>query len=113
VEIKADDYQIWYDPDSSTVFFRGFLRLDGIEGYTPVMNLLMNALEQSSQICLNLEALEFLNSSGISTLSIFVVRVRERKNVQLLLRGSNQVLWQTRSMKNLQRLMPSLQLELV
>jgi len=41
VEIKTDDYAIWYEPESSTVFFRGFLRLDGMEEYRPVMDLLM------------------------------------------------------------------------
>jgi hypothetical protein len=111
VEIKTDDYSIWHDPESSTVFFRGFLRLDGMEEYEPVMQLLLDALERSSQFHLNLRDLEFLNSSGISMLSMFVVKVREKGNVQLTLQGSDKILWQTKSLKNLQRLMPSLTLE--
>jgi hypothetical protein len=111
VEIKTDDYSIWHDPESSTVFFRGFLRLDGMEEYEPVMQLLLDALERSSRFHLNLRDLEFLNSSGISMLSMFVVKVREKGNVQLTLQGSDKILWQTKSLKNLQRLMPSLTLE--
>lgn len=111
LEIKTDDYSIWYEPESLTVFFRGFLRLDGMEEYKPVMELLLNAVEQSSNFSMNLRELEFLNSSGISMLSMFVVRVREKGNVQLTLQGSDKILWQTKSLKNLQRLMPSLQLE--
>jgi hypothetical protein len=111
VEIKTEDYSIWHDPESSTVFFRGFLRLEGMEQYQPVMDLLLQALEQSSDFRLNLRELEFLNSSGISMLSMFVVKVRQRGTVQMTLQGSDQVLWQTKSLKNLQRLMPSLQLE--
>jgi len=44
-------------------------------------------------------------------LSMFVVKVREKGNVQLVLQGSEKILWQTKSLKNLQRLMPSLNLE--
>jgi hypothetical protein len=111
VEIKTEDYSIWYDPESATVFFRGFLRLEGMEQYQPVMDLLLQAIAQSSQFTLNLRELEFLNSSGISMLSMFVVRVREQKTVQMTLQGSDKILWQTKSLKNLQRLMPSLKLE--
>jgi len=111
VELKTDDYTIWYEPESSTFFFRGFLRLDGMEEYRPVMDLLLAAIEQVSHFNLNLRELEFLNSSGISMLSMFVVKVREKGDVQLVLQGSEKVLWQTKSLKNLQRLMPSLQLE--
>ena len=111
MEIKTDDYSIWYDPESATVFFRGFLRLDGMEEYQPVMDMLLAAIEQATGFTLNLADLEFLNSSGISMLSMFVVKVREKGNIQLVLQGSDQILWQTRSLKNLQRLMPSLKLE--
>lgn len=111
MEIKTDSYSIWYEPEPSTVFFRGFLRLDGIEEYQPIMDLLLDAVEKSAIFSLNLRELEFLNSSGISMLSMFVVKVREKGTVQLILQGSDQVLWQTKSLKNLQRLMPSLKLE--
>jgi hypothetical protein len=46
-------------------------------------------------------------------LSMFVVKIRERGDVQLTLRGSAKILWQTKSLRNLQRLMPALKLELV
>ncbi len=111
VEIKTDDYSVWYEPESSTAFFQGFLRLDGMVEYQPIMDLLLSAVEQSSRFNVNLKELEFLNSSGISMLSMFVVRVRDRGNTQLVLQGSEKVLWQTKSLKNLQRLMPSLTLE--
>ena len=112
MEIKTDDYSIWHDPETSTVFFRGFLRLDGMEEYQPVMDLLLSAMDQTSTgFIINLRELEFLNSSGISMLSMFVVRVRQKGDVKLALQGSDKILWQTKSLKNLQRLMPSLVLE--
>lgn len=112
MEIKTDDYSIWYEAAVATVYFRGFLRLDGMEEYQPVMDLLLLAVDESPTLTLNLQELEFLNSSGISMLSMFVVKVRDRGDVQLVLQGSNKVLWQTKSLRNLQRLMPSLTLEL-
>ncbi|HEY9297574.1 MAG TPA: hypothetical protein VIQ31_14640 [Phormidium sp.] len=111
MEIKTDDYRIWHDPGTSTVFFRGFLRLAGMEEYRPVMELLLTVIEKTPNFTINLRELEFLNSSGISMLSMFVIKVREKGNVNLVLQGSDQIVWQTKSLKNLQRLMPGIKLE--
>lgn len=113
LEIKTDDYCIHHDPASATVFLQGFLRLDGMEEYQPVMDILLKALEEAPEFTINLRELEFLNSSGISMLSMFVVKVREKGDVKLTFQGSDKILWQTKSLKNLQRLMPSLTLEFV
>ncbi|MBW4485809.1 MAG: hypothetical protein KME14_25050 [Tildeniella torsiva UHER 1998/13D] len=110
--IETEDYRVYYQADRSTVFFEGFLRLDGIEAYQPVMDLLMAAIE-GDQCILDLHQLEFLNSSGISMLSMFVVKVRDRGTTRLSFRGSEAILWQTRSLKNLKRLMPDLTIEML
>lgn len=111
VDIKTDDYIIRDDPNTSTVYFQGFLRLDGMEEYQPIMDVLLNAVVESPVFTIDLRELEFLNSSGISMLSMFVVKVRDMGDVQLTFKGSDKILWQTKSLKNLQRLMPSLDLE--
>jgi hypothetical protein len=111
VEIKTDEYSVEYKSAMATVFLRGFLRLPGMPEYESIMNLLLDAVEGASILTLNLRELEFLNSSGISMLSMFVVKIRNQGQVQLEIQGSNQVLWQTKSLRNLQRLMPSLKLE--
>lgn len=113
MEIKTDEYSVLYQPDVSTVAIQGFLRLDGMEEYQPIIRLLLAASETSPTLTIDVQGLEFLNSSGISSLSMFVVKVREKGTVQLALKGSTKVLWQTKSLKNLQRLMPSLTLEYV
>jgi hypothetical protein len=41
----------------------------------------------------------------------FVIRMRDQAICQVVVHGSAQVPWQTKSLENLQRLMPSLQLE--
>jgi hypothetical protein len=111
VEIKTDDYSVEYKAEAATVFLSGFLRLPGMPEYESIMNLMLDAIEEASTLTLNLRELEFLNSSGISMLSMFVVKIRNQGQAQLVIQGSNQVLWQTKSLRNLQRLMPSLTLE--
>ncbi|MFB8794380.1 MAG: hypothetical protein U7126_09170 [Microcoleus sp.] len=112
-EIKGQDYIIQYDRESVTVYFQGELSLGGPADYAPIVQLLDEvANPEPSTITLNLKKLEFLNSSGISMLSKFVIAVRKKKTIQLLVVGSNDVPWQQKSLKNLEKLLPTLKLEL-
>lgn len=111
MNLATNDYKIIYEKESSTIFFQGLLRLSGIEDYKPVLDLLLDAIAETSNLTINLKNLEFLNSSGISMLSMFVIKARQKGNVNLVFQGSEEILWQTKSLKNLQRLMPSLKLE--
>lgn len=109
--LETEDYKAQYNSETATVFLEGFLRLNGIEAYQPIMDLLLAATD-SSTCTVDLQKLEFLNSSGISMLSMFVVKVRDKGQIQLCFRGTESILWQTRSLKNLKRLMPDLTIEL-
>ncbi|BFM40658.1 hypothetical protein [Synechocystis sp. LKSZ1] len=112
-EISTPDYCVRYEPETATIFCQGFLRLEGMAEYKPLMEMMLQAVETSPSLTLNLESLEFLNSSGISMLSMLVVKIREKGNIQLTLQGSKNILWQTKSLRNLQRLMPQLNLVLL
>jgi hypothetical protein len=84
-----------------------------MEEYAPIVQLLNELADQEpATITLDLRELEFLNSSGINVISKFVLKVRQKNTSQILVRGSKTIPWQGKSLKNLQRLMPSLQLEL-
>jgi hypothetical protein len=111
MEIKTDEYRIEYSPEISMVSCKGSLRLGGDE-YKPITEWFEQIADtEPPRIILNLKELEFLNSSGISMLSKFVITVRHKKNIEMLVQGSNDIPWQGKSLKNLQRLMPSLNLE--
>ncbi len=113
MEIKTEEYFVTYNPETITVSFGGSLRLGGSEEYAPIVELLDEAANTDSEIItLDLKALEFLNSSGISMLSKFVISVRKKKSSSITVKGSNDFAWQGKSLKNLQRLMPTLTLEL-
>ncbi len=112
MRIETEDYSVWYSLEDNTLYFRGSLRLNGIQEYVPVIQLLNQVVEQGkTAIIINLCQLEFLNSSGISVLSKFVIRVRQKNNMQMVVQGSKAIPWQGKSLKNLQKLMPRLQLE--
>lgn len=113
MEIKAENYNITYDEASHNIIFDGSLRLNGSEEYASITELLNSVAQQEPEkIVLNLKELNFLNSSGISILSKFVISVRRRKNIQMVVIGAKKNPWQGKSLKNLQRLMPSLKLEM-
>ncbi|WP_036479617.1 STAS domain-containing protein [Myxosarcina sp. GI1] len=113
MEIKTNTYHIVYDKSKQTVFFRGTLRLNGTKEYTLISELLNRVIETKPEtIILNLKELDFLNSSGINILSKFVINVRKQQNVKMSVIGSEEIPWQSKSLKNLQRLMPSLILDL-
>ncbi len=113
MEVTDKTYRVFYDPQTGVVYFQGSLRLGGMAEYAPIADLLEQVRENHPDtLILNLEQLEFLNSSGISMLSKFVINVRKNATHQMIIKGSNAIAWQGKSLKNLQRLMPNLTLEL-
>ncbi len=113
MEINTKDYSILYDSVTETVTCCGSFRLSQMEEYAPIVQLLNDVADGEPKIItLDLRKLDFLNSSGINIISKFVIKVRQQKNIQIAVKGSKQIPWQGKSLKNLQRLMPSLSLEL-
>lgn len=113
--MKADqqnEYQISYDPASATAIWSGSFRLHGPE-YMPILTLLHEATANGQGVfTLDLSGLQFLNSAGINTLYKFVIHMDEQKCSQVVIRGSSRHPWQKKTLDNLVRLMPGVQLEL-
>lgn len=113
MEIQGDNYCVGYDRDTTTIKLDGSLRLNGMDEYQPIVNLLNQVLEKNPEkITLDLKKLEFLNSSGINILSKFTIKIRQKKTIQMVIKASESIPWQGKSLKNLQRLLPSLQLDI-
>lgn len=112
MDISHEDYQVRYDEATATILCSGSFRLHG-EEYKPVLDLLTLAADaKPAMLTLDLRGLQFLNSSGINTLSKFVLHVRKHNTSGVLVRGSTRFPWQEKSLKNLQRLLPALKLEI-
>jgi hypothetical protein len=111
--LKDDNYSIDYDAATATVYLRGVLRLNP-EEYAPIVQLLEQVIAlEPPLLTINLCELEFLNSSGFTTLARFVTKVNTKKTIQLQMQASSQNPWHQKSLNNFKRLMPQLQLEFI
>lgn len=111
-DITTSAYRVW--AESATITFEGTMRLSGTEAYAPIRELMDEVLATTPpQIVLDLTSLEFLNSSGINLLAKFTVEVRKADGVGMQVRGSKLIPWQSKSLPNLKRLYPALELEIL
>ncbi|EKU97855.1 hypothetical protein Lepto7375DRAFT_7100 [Leptolyngbya sp. PCC 7375] len=111
--IEGESYKVQCDNQTATIKFHGSLRLSGPDAYAPIDELMGDLLQREPElITLELRDLKFLNSSGISMISKFVIRVRSAQTVNMMVVGSEDTPWQGKSLKNLKRLLPSLEIVL-
>lgn len=111
MELKTNDYRIWYDAENTTVNFQGVLREVGIAEYQPLELFFKNILvNPPTLLTMNLKELEFLNSSGMTVVSQFVIAVRKKQTIELVVQASQDIPWQNKTLINWKRLMPSLTL---
>lgn len=107
-EIKGPGYRVWFDAASTTVHFEGSLRL-GTAEYEPIADLL-NAVAEARPpaIVLRMTDLVFLNSSGINTLYKFAISLRKLGNIAVTVHASSTIAWQSKSLPNLRKFMPTI-----
>ncbi len=110
MRINGDNHTAEYLHEASVVELRGNYRLNGMIEYQPILDLLIRAIKECPRLTVDLRQLVFLNSSGIAMLSKFVVEARNHPDKHLTLRASNDIPWQGKSLKNLQRLLPALEI---
>jgi len=109
MQIVTDDYTVKYVPEEDTVYMSGTLRLPSIEAYQPILDILLSAIASAPPVLtIDMQQLQFLNSSGMSMLLMFVVKVRDKGSIHMVIKGSQGIPWQTKSLKNLPRLMPDM-----
>tara|TARA_B100000519_G_C14129392_1_gene384448 strand:+ start:170 stop:514 length:345 start_codon:yes stop_codon:yes gene_type:complete len=111
MKIEKEDYEVEYDISNGLVRCSGSLRLHGSDEYQPILDLLVKAADEGHEkIVLDLSGLQFLNSSGINMFSKFILHLRKHDEPQIVVRGSATYPWQSKSLKNFQRLLPRLTL---
>ncbi len=113
--IKDEEYFVEYNDNTKCVRFDGTIRLRTTDEYAPIMALMNKAQDSANQdetVSLDLSELHFLNSSGINTISRFVISARKEAKIKLKVIGNQEIYWQQKSLKNLQRLWSNVQVEI-
>jgi hypothetical protein len=113
--VKGEEYTVEYNQGTQSVSFIGTIRLQTAEEYEPIMHMLHkahDAAEPNATIYLDFRQLRFLNSSGINTISRFVIAARKQDKISLTALGNQDIYWQQKSLANLQRLWSKVQIKI-
>lgn len=102
-------------PDATTVRLAGTLRLESKEDYHRVLAILQQTLDDCGEreLTIELSDLAYLNSSGVSALSIFLIQAREAGTGPIRIQGSAQHGWQRKSLHSFGRLWDRVTVELL
>ena len=105
MEIKTEKYSVEYTKNDRQITFKGILRLQEKDEYREIFELLTQAANETTGLPLKLDMrkLKFLNSSGISALSMFIIKMR-KLDKDISIRGNESIPWQMKSLKNFQKL---------
>ena len=114
-KIETPDFTVYFEASEQTVVLMGSLRLNAALEYEPISTLMTQALEAliaqgKPVLILDLRELKFLNSSGINLLYQFVLKVRKQGSMGLKVLGSSKNAWQSKSLTNMTKFMPTLQI---
>jgi hypothetical protein len=110
-ELNDSTFNLIYDNQTTVLSCEGIFRPNGTAEDAPFIELLEGLIGNCpSVIRLNLQKLEYLNSMGISIFSHFIIKARDTGKIHLILEGSTRYAWQKKSLHNLQKLSPGLEL---
>ena len=104
MEIKGPDYHAIHKSDKALVILRGSFELPGMKEYAPIIELLNEAVEQKPPtITLDMREVDFMNSSALSMILKFGIKIRNKKASHLVVLGTKKYPWQSKSLKNIKR----------
>lgn len=110
MENKSPSYSINYDCESEVISLSGKLHLIQREkAFHEILSWFDLIIEKEPpRVILDVSNLNYLNSMGISMIAKFVIRARDKKTIHVVVKASKEIIWQSKSLVNLKRLMPSI-----
>lgn len=104
-ELTAGNATLTFDETQCSVKLQGSMRLPNLKEYEKVKTFLGEAASTcSTNLTLDMTGLEFLNSSGITIISMFVINSKKNGKPALRILGSNTISWQDKSLRNFKKL---------
>ncbi len=114
-KITGETYSVEYLEDEHRIIFSGFFRLQSIESYEEIIDFVMHyAINYNKTLSLDVSKLEVINSSGIASLGLFFVKLRDHDNEKKIkMLASKYIYWQANSLKDLTELNENLEIEYI
>ena len=106
IQINKVNYRIHYDRIQEIISMKGSIRIHEQEDYREISDLLLLAQKECKKenITLDLTNLEFLNSLGITLISMFIINIRKDDKFKIKILGSKSIYWQSKSLHNFKQL---------
>lgn len=103
--LNAGDSTITFNESESLLTFEGSMRLANMKEYDVVTQFLKESSDSSIELLtLDLQPLQFLNSSGITTLSLFILNCKKKGKPRITVLGNESISWQQKSIANFKKL---------
>lgn len=110
MEIHDKEFTVTYDPQVGSLRFTGVLRLM-TKDYRDIQELLEQILRAAPPaLDIDVQALDMINSSGLNTLSRFVLGLRSRPQTRVTIHGSKRVVWHAKTLTNMKHFLPTAEL---
>ncbi len=104
-KLIAGESTITFEETESLLVFEGSMRLANMKEYDVVTDFLKESSETSPQnLTMDLRSLKFLNSSGITTLSLFILTCKKNNQPQITVLKNDNISWQQKSVTNFKKL---------
>ncbi len=105
MELIAGESKLTFKESESLLVMEGSMRLANLMEYDKVSLFIMECAEKSpSKLTIDMRTLSFLNSSGITTLSMCILHLKKKLTPSLLFLGTTDYAWQDKSLKNFTKL---------
>lgn len=111
-ELEAGDSKLVFDEGSKLITISGSMRLANIQEYDKIKQFLFDSCQGISDVKVDVSKLEFLNSAGITTLSMFILTKKKEANINVTFIGSKSVFWQEKALENFGKLWPEVKVDI-
>ena len=99
-EYKEASVAISFNEPAKTIMFDGEMRHASLMEFKPTRVFLWSLIpkiQEMKTLVIDIERLEYLNSSGQATINMFVLELkREAKNLSITIKGTHKFEWQSK-----------------